>query len=61
MDELHGEAQTVIKPLGPLFEGADGVAGSTILASGRVALILDVPGLLGRISGRAQSPQPSGA
>jgi two-component system chemotaxis sensor kinase CheA len=59
VDELHGEAQTVIKPLGPLFESAEGVAGSTILASGRVALILDVPGLLGRIAGGAQSSAAS--
>jgi two-component system, chemotaxis family, sensor kinase CheA len=48
VDRLHGESQTVIKPLGRLFRGLPGIAGSAILGSGRVALILDVPGLLAR-------------
>ncbi|HET6929107.1 MAG TPA: chemotaxis protein CheA [Candidatus Acidoferrum sp.] len=41
-DELLGEQQAVIKPLGQLFQGIRGVSGSTILGNGRVALILDV-------------------
>ncbi len=45
-DELLGETQAVIKPLGPLLEGLPGVSASTILGDGRVALILDVPALL---------------
>lgn len=45
VDELLGEQQAVIKPLGRLFQGIPGVSGSTILGSGRVALILDVPAL----------------
>jgi two-component system chemotaxis sensor kinase CheA len=48
VDELHGESQTVIKPLGRIFRGLPGIAGSAILGSGRVALILDVPALLSR-------------
>ena len=44
-DELLGEQQAVIKPLGHLFQGIRGVSGSTILGNGRVALILDVPAL----------------
>ncbi len=46
VDELLGERQAVIKPLGLLFKGLPGVAGSTILGNGRVALILDVPSLV---------------
>ena len=46
VDALHGESSTVIKPLGTMFKGLPGVAGSSILGNGRVALILDVPGLL---------------
>jgi two-component system chemotaxis sensor kinase CheA len=49
VDELFGESQAVIKPLGPLFRGLPGIAGSTILGSGRVALILDIEGLLRRV------------
>jgi len=46
VDELIGESQTVIKPLGAMFGALTGISGSTILGSGEVALILDVPGLL---------------
>jgi two-component system chemotaxis sensor kinase CheA len=45
VDRLHGEYQTVIKPLGDLFRQVHGIAGSTILGSGEVALILDVAAL----------------
>ncbi|HYL86442.1 MAG TPA: chemotaxis protein CheA [Candidatus Angelobacter sp.] len=47
VDDLLGEQQAVIKPLGQLFRGIPGVSGSTILGNGRVALILDVPALCG--------------
>jgi two-component system chemotaxis sensor kinase CheA len=46
VDELLGEFQTVIKPLGKLFSALRGISGSTILGSGEVALILDVPSLV---------------
>ncbi|HMM76039.1 MAG TPA: chemotaxis protein CheA [Gammaproteobacteria bacterium] len=48
VDELLGELQTMIKPLGKLFSCLQGITGSTILGSGEVALILDVPGLVKR-------------
>jgi two-component system chemotaxis sensor kinase CheA len=46
VDHLIGENQIVIKSLGRLFQRVRGVAGSAILGSGRVALILDVATLL---------------
>jgi two-component system, chemotaxis family, sensor kinase CheA len=46
-DELLGEQQAVIKPLGRLFQRIPGISGSTILGDGRVALVLDVPTLCG--------------
>lgn len=46
VDKLMGEFQTVIKPLGILFQQLKGIGGSTILGSGEVALILDVPQLI---------------
>ncbi len=52
VDVLYGGCQAVIKPLGRLFEGLPGLAGSTILGNGRVALILDVPGLVRQAIGR---------
>ncbi len=48
VDRLLGEAQTVIKPLAPMFSHLRGISGSSILGSGQVALILDVPALAAR-------------
>ena len=46
VDALVGKSQTVIKPLGKIFQGVQGLSGSAVLGNGRVALILDVPALL---------------
>lgn len=54
VDRLMGEFQTVIKPLGPLFSHTRGVGGATILGSGEVALIIDVPSLVTSVT---QEPQ----
>ena len=51
-DQLHGESQTVIKPLGALFESNRAISGATILGSGEVALIIDVPKLISEVSKR---------
>ena len=50
VDTLLGEFQTVIKPLGPIFNQVTCISGSTILGSGDVALILDVPALVQQAS-----------
>lgn len=55
VDELLGESQTVIKPLGRLFQGLPGISGSSILGDGRVALIVDVEALLREALRRAQA------
>ncbi|CAK0763892.1 two-component system, chemotaxis family, sensor kinase CheA [Gammaproteobacteria bacterium] len=52
VDHLMGQFQTVIKPLSPVFGAIPGVSGSTILGSGKVALILDVPGLIQHAAAR---------
>jgi two-component system chemotaxis sensor kinase CheA len=46
VDSLDGDCQAVIKPLAGLLTRLPGIAGSTILGTGRVALILDVPQLV---------------
>jgi two-component system chemotaxis sensor kinase CheA len=62
VDRLLGEHQTVIKPLGKVFEQIRGLAGSTILGSGEVALILDVPSLLNLATApHASARHPSAA
>jgi len=45
VDRLHGEHQTVIKPLGRMFRSLRGMSGSSILGNGEVALIFDVHAL----------------
>lgn len=42
VDEILGEYSTVIKTLGPTFEGNRGVSGCAIMPDGDVALILDI-------------------
>jgi two-component system chemotaxis sensor kinase CheA len=47
VDVLHGEIQTVVKPMGPIFQALKGIGGSSLLGTGAVALILDVQQLIG--------------
>ncbi len=42
VDQVIGDYQTVIKPLGRMFKSVEGISGATILGDGTVALILDV-------------------
>jgi len=49
VDTLMGEFQTVIKPLGRKFQRVRCIGGATILGSGEVALIVDVPALLEQV------------
>jgi two-component system chemotaxis sensor kinase CheA len=55
VDELLGEHQTVIKPLGKIFQNLKGLSGSTILGTGDVALIIDIPNLLKKIIEKFQT------
>jgi two-component system chemotaxis sensor kinase CheA len=47
VDELLAQQQVVIKSLETNFKQVPGLAGATIHGDGTVALILDVPGLIG--------------
>ncbi|MGO1502717.1 MAG: chemotaxis protein CheA, partial [Marinobacter sp.] len=46
VDQLVGQEEVVIKPLGRGLQGTPGMAGATITGDGRIALIIDVPSLL---------------
>ena len=46
VDELFGQQQTVIKPLGSIFQQIPGISGGSILGSGEIAYILDIPKLI---------------
>ncbi|MBK9796526.1 MAG: chemotaxis protein CheA [Holophagaceae bacterium] len=53
VDELLGQQQVVIKSLETHYKRVEGISGATILGDGRVALILDVPGLMRQEAGMA--------
>lgn len=57
VDQLLGEFQTVIKPLSKVFSACPGLGGFTILGDGTVALILDIPNLLGQLTRVTETPQ----
>ncbi|MBJ7536784.1 chemotaxis protein CheA [Marinomonas transparens] len=46
VDQLVGQEEVVIKPLGKMLQGTAGMAGATITGDGRIAIILDVPSML---------------
>ncbi|WP_444995674.1 chemotaxis protein CheA [Aliikangiella sp. IMCC44359] len=46
VDELNGEIQTVVKPMGQIFQMLKGIGGSTLLGNGDIAFILDIPQLI---------------
>jgi two-component system chemotaxis sensor kinase CheA len=51
VDRLLGKQEVVIKSLGEAFGQMSGVAGGAILGDGRVGLILDAHGIVGRTRG----------
>ncbi|MBB3168401.1 chemotaxis protein CheA [Simiduia aestuariiviva] len=52
VDQLIGQEEVVIKPLGKMLQGTPGMAGATITGDGTIALILDVPSMLKRYAGQ---------
>lgn len=55
VDQLIGQEEVVIKPLGKMLQGTAGMAGATITGDGRIALILDIPSMLNRYAARRSS------
>ena len=53
VDQLIGQEEVVIKPLGKMLQGTPGMAGATITGDGTIALILDVPSMLKRYAGHS--------
>ncbi|MBQ0724550.1 MAG: chemotaxis protein CheA [Cycloclasticus sp.] len=48
VDQLLGQEEVVIKPLGALLTQVEGLAGATITGDGGIAIILDIPSMLKR-------------
>lgn len=53
VDHLVGQEEVVIKPLGFMLQGLGGMAGATITGDGKIALILDIPGLMRKYAHRS--------
>jgi two-component system, chemotaxis family, sensor kinase CheA len=57
VDALHGEIQTVIKPMSRIFRHLRAISGTSILGSGDIALIVDVHQLVqGSVERAARGP-----
>ena len=54
-DAIQGQRQVVIKSLETNYRKVNGVSGATIMGDGRVALIVDVPGVLRTGNGLANA------
>jgi two-component system chemotaxis sensor kinase CheA len=59
VDRLFGSSQVVMKPLGRFLKQVPGVAGSSILGNGRVALILDIQEVIRRAADSAAANRRS--
>ena len=58
VDAIEGHQEIIIKGLGAQFSNLPGVAGATILASGKVVVILDLPSLLRSMGERSMLEGP---
>ncbi len=56
VDAIQGQRQVVIKSLEANYQRVEGVAAATILGDGRVALILDVDGLVAQRAADTRAP-----
>ena len=56
VDELVGQQDIVVKPLGAQLQGVRGIAGATDLGDRRTVLVLDVGALVEDVSGEALAP-----
>ncbi len=55
VDKLLGQQEVVVKGLGEFFGQVKGISGVTILGDGSLALIVDVAGLVGQLSGEGRT------
>ncbi|EMN00149.1 CheW-like protein [Leptospira noguchii str. 1993005606] len=55
VNDLHGEVQSVIRPMAEILKNIKCFSGTSILGSGEIAFILDVPGLYNSIRDQEQN------
>lgn len=54
VDEVVGEYQAVIKPLGKLYKNLEIISGATILGDGSIALVMDTNQIIKQFSGQSK-------
>lgn len=57
VDVLHGEIAATVKPLGHVFRHVHGIGGASILGTGEVALVVDLPELLSYLAAGTEQHQ----
>jgi two-component system chemotaxis sensor kinase CheA len=60
VDRLVGKQDIVAKSLGPIVGNVPGISGCTIMGNGRIAMIVDVPGLFSAAIARQRTMQVLG-
>lgn len=60
VDEVHGDQEVLVKPLGKCLERVRNVAGATVLGDGRIAAVLNVHDLLKSAARIARAPAAAG-
>jgi two-component system chemotaxis sensor kinase CheA len=53
VEDLYGDEEIVVKPLGKIFGNLHGISGATITGDGKIVLILDIVELLKNINNKA--------
>lgn len=46
IDEILGNREIVVKPVGPMLSSLEGISGATILGDGQIVLIVDIAGMI---------------
>ena len=61
VDAVLGRQEIIVKPVGPQLSAVPGVSGATVLADGRVVIILDMPALVRGLASAARRAQEAAA
>ena len=54
VDEVLGNQEIIVKPVGPQLHNVPGVSGATVLGDGRVVIVLELAALVRRITSQSQ-------
>ena len=61
VEQVLGNQEIIVKPVGPQFNGVPGISGATVLGDGRVVVVLDLAALVRNIGSQLQKQAESRA